>query len=610
MSLQIWLPLNGNLNNQGLANVSVTNYNATVYDTGKIGKCYSFNGSNAYIKIGLPSSMTTIKNTTICMWVKSNASNALNGPGGISQDVSADNNVTCCTLFTSGWQFILNSAYNYIDSGFSKDTNWHHYVCSIDSNNIYVYFDGVLKSTTAIGNRLTNLDSSKNFIEIGCDHPGGDEYLNGYVNDFRVYDNALSSKEIREIYKSMIMHYPLNDIYSSSCINKYKGEVAEGKPTGYSNTFTITKLENERGYKLKYSYTGTGSNHWDCFNYGTFTFTVGKTYDYSCKVRCNSRSNTGLYFRAARCDNDWVTKQNNVLINDGVWHEYHIQQTIPASFDRSGETVTSNPVLEFYTDNLDGNGTIYSFDIDIKDIQVVESSVSIPFMDGQFSTTLIADTSGFGNNGTSHNLQTWNSSSPMYNGCYQFNGTNQFITTPQSVKVTDEITVNLWANALDLSKLEDRTQRLISCTESGGWNFEAEEGTGKIRFIVYANNAYICCTSSLKWTDLSPGWHMFTGTYDGKSVKLYIDGVCVKEIMPYSIKTPIKYNSGNTVFIGTEAVGTTTIPESGKCYSGYISDVRIYATALSASDIKELYNTPVSISNNGTLITKGEFIEK
>ena len=51
MALQVWLPLNGNLNNQGLSNVAVTNNGATVNDAGKIGKCYSFDGSDDFISL-------------------------------------------------------------------------------------------------------------------------------------------------------------------------------------------------------------------------------------------------------------------------------------------------------------------------------------------------------------------------------------------------------------------------------------------------------------------------------------------------------------------------------------------------------------------------------
>jgi hypothetical protein len=38
------LPLNGNLNNQGLSNYQFINNGATIDTSGKIGSCYSFDG--------------------------------------------------------------------------------------------------------------------------------------------------------------------------------------------------------------------------------------------------------------------------------------------------------------------------------------------------------------------------------------------------------------------------------------------------------------------------------------------------------------------------------------------------------------------------------------
>ena len=49
MGLKVWLPLNGDLTQQGTSGVSVVNNNATVNTNGKIGSCYAFNGSNQYL---------------------------------------------------------------------------------------------------------------------------------------------------------------------------------------------------------------------------------------------------------------------------------------------------------------------------------------------------------------------------------------------------------------------------------------------------------------------------------------------------------------------------------------------------------------------------------
>ena len=69
MSLIVWLPLNGDLENQGLSNVTVTNNGATIDNNGKVGKCYSFNGSSS--KISMPINLTPTM--SFCAWVKFNS---------------------------------------------------------------------------------------------------------------------------------------------------------------------------------------------------------------------------------------------------------------------------------------------------------------------------------------------------------------------------------------------------------------------------------------------------------------------------------------------------------------------------------------------------------
>lgn len=51
MGLQIWMPLNGNINNQGLCDATTAVSGATVNTDGKIGSCYSFDGSDDFISI-------------------------------------------------------------------------------------------------------------------------------------------------------------------------------------------------------------------------------------------------------------------------------------------------------------------------------------------------------------------------------------------------------------------------------------------------------------------------------------------------------------------------------------------------------------------------------
>ena len=64
------MPLNGDLNNQGLDNTTVINNGATVDNNGKIGKCYNFNGSQ-YMSVALPNlNNYSTTECSMCVWVK------------------------------------------------------------------------------------------------------------------------------------------------------------------------------------------------------------------------------------------------------------------------------------------------------------------------------------------------------------------------------------------------------------------------------------------------------------------------------------------------------------------------------------------------------------
>ena len=129
-------------------------------------------------------------------------------------------------------------------------------------------------------------------------------------------------------------------------------------------------------------------------------------------------------------------------------------------------------------------------------------------------------------------------------------------------------------------------------------NFENSNG---IQFPVYiASVGYKVANSGVSVDSLKNSWHMLTGTFDKTNVKIYIDGV-LKTTTATNSTNGISYPSGNVIFVGAEAAGNTT--PASTAYIGNISDFRIYATALSAADILELYQTAASIDNKGNIYT-------
>ena len=174
--------------------------------------------------------------------------------------------------------------------------------------------------------------------------------------------------------------------------------------------------------------------------------------------------------------------------------------------------------------------------------------------------------------------------------------------------VKDAITINIWVYMDNWSNFGSSNMRIVSCTQGGGWNFEPKNGY--LNFAVgvgtTTNNYMADFASQIKLANMSSGWHMITGTFDGINKKIYLDGI-LKGTVSLTTKTPIFYNSTNGVFIAAEAGNDLRIAE-GNYFNGRLNDFRIYATALTAEDIKQLYESRARIDKNGNLYGS-QFIE-
>lgn len=206
MSLQVWLPLNGDLHNQGIKNVDIVNNEAIINDSGKIGKCYSFNGSNSYIKLSQYNFYN--QKYTVSAWVYTTS--------------STQTQTICCnrTSVGNGFSIFLQDEKLRIDpggKGLRWGTNyifpintWFHLTVVYDGSAVSYYINGEFKQK-----RVLSIDSSywDNTTSIGAFQASGSNYGNyliGKLNDLRIYNNTLSQQQIKEISKGLILHYPLN----------------------------------------------------------------------------------------------------------------------------------------------------------------------------------------------------------------------------------------------------------------------------------------------------------------------------------------------------------------------------------------------------------------
>lgn len=602
MGLQVWMPMIGNINNQGLSNLSNLSGKYVQGTCSTFGKC--LNVPNSSLISFTADGLVNAKKFSVCFWTLADKStktdwNQMLQLGDKKTDGSYGSNFRfeSCTTYPRACSFHNNDK-NAITAGSrilgSSNSTWYHVCVTYDGTELKSYTNGNL-----IGTDVGNGGYLTGYVQIGSAN-----YF-GLMNDLRIYDEVISQKQIRSIYNLQIIHYPLNNIYEVGITNKYFGDVAEGALNYDGNYITRTKLSNERGYKYKLSYTGTGKDMWKSLEIGShFSFTAGRTYYYSCKVRCHSKSHTQLFLRAARCDNDWVTNMVDTLNADGQWHEYTVSQTINANFDRSGTTVTCNPWVEFYTNDMSTNGMSYTFDVDIKDIQVTEGQ-KYSFISNEMVTSSVSDISGYSNNASVDVGIGIGVQSPRYDACYYFSA-KSYLKFPNPIyakKTIWGLTINMWVRldsgcggyATILSGLNNPPSNFP-------WICVNTEGSGLWSYI-WSNAPQYGRGMSNELLSLNT-WYMITYVFNSGSVYWYLNGTRKGDITKY---TTLNYINADMEYLalGNSYSGT----QWNTNFCGWISDFRMFTTVLSADDVKALYQNSASITSTGQVMLAGEVVE-
>lgn len=594
--LQVWMPLNGKIENCGLAGNDFTVSGTPAYVDGITGKALSTGAVS--MSASMTSKVLNNQHFTYCCWFYVNADTGSNNMAMIFGNNSMDTNnnrkfsifqyPTCNDLHLSWMNDAASTTYiSTVLTGVLPSKKWTHICVAYDNPTAKVYINGVVQGTYTCASNSSSFAYVTQLIHNSPYH---------YMADIRIYDNALSPKEIHEIAQGLCLHYPLNDSVPTASRNKYGGDNFEGKASYNTSGITVTKLGNERGYNYKINYTGTGSDNWLNFSFPVFGFTAGKTYDYSCKVRCKSK-NFDVSFRAAHIFNDWVTSMRTITVADSKWHEYHIQLKLDAKWTRSGTEYDTTPLIEFYTNDLKTKDTVYTADFDLKDVQVCECDTAAPVSNGAWADNTVYDTSGFGNHGnvTSAGMPTFVADSPRYDGCYKF-GADDYISAKNPISsAMTSFSIACWVNTAA------SITRTIYTARTG-------VGDGIAVFMMSSNSVRLDDGTQTNFEYSLAGyanqWVHVCVTRDTTAKKLYINGVLVST----------KNSVGDMSKIGTH--GTIGASESqddgiatGNYINGMMSDFRIYATALSDVDIAALYNTPVSVTSNGAMVIKGEVIE-
>lgn len=551
MALQIWLPLMGDVHNQGLYDeMSFNNATAQVSASGCIGSCYSFTATTGSGIYSTPSNVETFMTKFVdnhsfsfCAFFKTTATTSTpiaHITYGLRFFVGAS---TSFSMYNSSRNIAVNA------NTATNDGKWHHYAATYDleTNTMSIYVDGQLKNSRIYTAGATYVHSWTNYFYVGRDPNNSTAnaayFYNGSVNDVRFYDHCLSAKEVKEISKGLVLHYKLN---SGCAVSK---NLVNGTITGGSiNQGTITVTDG--------------------------IATINNTSGSWCRVRCQDEAESNTNLANNNVANKTITVSFDILMISGNVPRIFISDSYRGV---TGVDKTQIGVWQrgYCTYVHPGYSSSYNYfsphfsslgNYQIKDIKIVLGDIK-DYYSSYNEGNIVYDSSGYGRHGTFTNTLSASNESPKYN-----NGVlseNSVITCTNFSLPDGPSTISFW-NKPSVSATENTSRMTVRF--------------GKFEYFTYLNYPYFIHDTDYRYKYvnywLDGNWHFVTCVYDGTNVMIYIDG----EQLSLSVTTTTRDYQNN--------LAITPIGES-------VSDFRVYSTALSAEDVAELYHTAASVDNKG-----------
>ena len=552
--LQLWFPLNGNLNNQGLSNIGTSG--SLTYVDGKLGKA----GSGSFIiTTATLNNIRAMFNSggdfTISFWLK-------------YSEATTGDIITYGDSSGTGTRLHIAVNNNVLRFGFRADdydcpnsmviNRWYHITCTYSNNVKSIYIDGVLQGTKSSG-KLSIPETYLSFGLTKCN-----------MNDFRLYNRCLSEKEIKEIAKGLVLHYKLSGVGNENLIPNYDTSFLsyqDGTTTLFTNQMnggTQEIVSNINGAKKCIHFHSLGGNN---RQYRTLSAYSGKTYTISAD-----------YYSPNSQTTSWGGELNG---GNYSWTKASATYTTPGKWQR----------LSYTYSNLTSDATIYYFiycangdDCYVKNIKIEEGSVATPWTPNSsdskyhimgYDNNIEYDLSGYKNNGIKVGTFTYTTDTPKYNSSTHFNSTSSYIQTTNltTTGFGNSYSFSWWAKISSVTPMHwgfSDGIRLNGMYTGRLWNTGDSSN----------NPLYNPGTTTQVTAPTVNVWHHWVMTGDGTTCKVYKDGVLWATAKTY------KAISGTTIIINGWDTSTSYSSDN---YS--ISDFRIYATALSAEDVQFLYQS-------------------
>lgn len=613
MSLQVWLPLTGNFDNFGLSNCSVNAGSITYNSNGKIGSAATFSTDNNYIMLpGFASQMQTYEHYSLCAWIYVTSQSTDHSIAIISSgrwNYSGQHIVFGLTTYS-------NNAYHSIlvpvaTGGWSTTialstpinlNTWYHICITFDGNKTTAYLNGELQGTNTSG----GISQDKQYCQdVFIGHAGTTYYsgftLHGRINDVRIYDHCLSAKEVKEISKALVLYYPMNNPYISIS-NIAKNPKYENRTYGIpinanswgddAGTITYYKDGGYNNYPYKVIHkTAHGSGGSYLKDHNNIILEAGKTYTYSAWVKSNIAHGISPY--SFNINGITATFNNQYIISSRGWN-------LTTEWQRLSYTFTVDSTLAGNYGEMSISYDPANYDIYICGFQIEEGTQATQYRTVADKTSLEIDC-GIANiyDGTINGNITVVKDTPRNSNSYQFNGIDNYITADAGSGIVSILNSNIHTIACWVktpSSLTSTNLPYFVCRTPSGYSTDCQVflsiKSGEITHSYYSDDW------SIPYSLANNTWYHIAFTSNNKQVICYVNGKNIAS----KTKGALNISSNGVPTVGADSDRTYR-------FKGNLSDFRIYATALSAEDIAELYHTSAIVDNQNNLYAY-EYVEE
>lgn len=595
MSLAVWLPLNGDLHNQGLSSTTFSG-TAAYKSYGKLG------GQSLSLQNRITCSTPALNGVqffSIAFWcrIEDNPDSTANWMDVIGfTDQKSDNSANGQFRFETGYLSDSEGGIHWHDNDIyaiimgsnkyntaAQRNEWHHIVVTVANNSVKSYYDGALQNTQTTSLNKGHLTGSWWL---------GQSTTRGCIQDVRIYDHCLSPKEVEEIAKGLVLHYKLdnNGMGGENLLANSKLDGSWTYPSSsYSDKYSPITIKVPSGSVYTLSFEAKSTVNGDKI----------KTYYYSPNTTTTGISNQGVTKNAPDGNMDFTLTT--------AWKKYWV------TYNQSSTTEVKHIICPRLFSGQ-GTGTVSVRNVKLEEGNKATAwspALSDAIYPALYKTT-IYDSSGYSNNGTIIGNLGIAAPSPRYDVATHLESSSPttnnntgltYIQTAFRLTTPTQMTICWWGHPE--SGLNGNSNHAAWCTSASS---SAPTDYDQTAFH-HRDKRFDICLNSASSTSLSlrfdnytlNEWHYYSVTYDGKNAILYKDGIETNRSTISSSEAPLKTFS--YLYIGFSKAGGVYRKTLGS-----YSDFRIYATALSAQQIKELYNTSMQIDSSGNVFAR-ELVE-